>query len=192
MKKLTLLFTLSVCLPFWACNDQPAGGDIENTYWNLVSYKVGTKKTYLNEGTDISAIFSTDKVSGVSACNRYSAAYSTDGTAMSVSSMSSTEAMCDAINTEQAFLDLLSKTAGYSVLEDGLVLFAEGGQLDFKPMSEQQVDDINYEEGVGKLVEMFPALASEVVHFYPIVRVDRPRQIPFYRQIGGFIPLPLF
>lgn len=184
MNKLTFFFLLCFAIFFCACKEEPIGGDIENTYWNLTSIKQGTKVTNLSEGSEISAIFSKAKVSGISTCNRYSADFSVEETALSVSSMISTERMCDAINLEQAYLNLLSKATGYSVKETGLVVFAEGGQLDFSPMSNKEIADINYAEGVGKLITQFPEMEGDAAtHFYPIVRVDRPGNYPYKGQL---------
>ena len=87
--------------------------------------------------------------------------------------------MCDDISIEQQYLGLLTKATGYSVLENGLIIFSENGQLGFAPMSVEEMSDIQYAEGVGRLASLFPVADDGGTHFYPIVRVDRPGNYPF-------------
>ncbi len=184
MNKIIPALILLTCLSFWACTPKPVGGDITNTYWNLSTVKQGNKETTLNSQTSISAIFSTNRVSGISVCNRYQAGFSAEATKLAISDVTATERMCDAINMENTYLGLLSKATAYSVLENQLIVFSEGGQLIFETMSEIDIKDIQYAEGVGRLVARFQVKEGGAIpHFYPIVRVDRPGNYPFAGQL---------
>ncbi len=185
MNRKLFIPSLIACLTFCACTPNPVGGEIKNTYWNLSSIKQGGKITDLKSSdSSISAIFSDNKVSGISTCNRYTGDFSVDETILNITAIAATERMCDAINLENAYLGLLSKTDAYSALEKELILFAGNGQLRFEQMSEADVADIKYAEGVGKLAARFqPMDNDEVPHFFPIVRVDRPGNYPYTGQM---------
>ena len=180
MKKLTLLFSLLACLLFWACEKDSIGGEIKDTYWNLSEYKIGSTTGALGAGFNISAAFTKNKIVGISTCNRYSGQYAVAETALSITNLSATERACDAMNVEQIYLDLLSKANNYSVTEDRLVIYAGSGRLRFSAMSEKEIGDIKYAEGVGRLISMFAEKETDPSHhFYPIVRVDRPGNYPY-------------
>ena len=180
MKKLTLLSALFSVLLLTACETPPVGGEINDTYWNLTKYKQGNKTTTLDAGVNVNAIFSDKKISGMSTCNRYFGDFTAEGASLSISNIGSTKRACKAMDIEQAYLGLLAKATGYSVVDDGLVIFSEGGRLFFSKMSEEDISDIKYAEGVGRMIALFPEMeASKIPHLYPIVRVDRPGNYPY-------------
>ena len=180
MEKLTLTFCLLLCLTFWACDKEPVGGEIKDTYWSLTKYKIGNKTGALNPESTISVAFTKNKIVGISTCNRYSGKFTVEETALSVTDISATKRACDAMNVEQIYLDVLSNATGYSVAEGGLIIQASNGSLTFESMSGKEIDDIKYAEGVGRLLSMFAEKESDASHhFYPIVRVDRPGNYPY-------------
>lgn len=179
MNKLNYLILSLICFSFWACQPKPKGGALENTHWKLHSIKEGNKLSAMSGGVDISAVFSDKNISGISVCNRYSAHYSTDGAKLEVGDITATERMCDGINIENTFLNILSKANAYTASQNELVVFSEVGKLTFSPMSEQEISDIQYADGIGKLAAMFPPVEGGALHLYPIVRVDRPGNYPY-------------
>ena len=69
----------------------------------------------------------TNKVSGFSGCNRFFGTYKTDGNSITFSQMASTKMMCqeEANNTEQKFLNALSRVNTFSIEDTNLSLQAD-------------------------------------------------------------------
>ena len=193
MNKLTLIISIVFCCLIYTCQLGPTGGDIANSYWKLASLKEGSKKTIVKKGLDISAVFTTEQVSGNASCNRYFATFASEGTTLSVGNIGATKKMCEDMALEQSYLRVLAKATGYSAKENQLIIFADGGQLTYAPMSASEIEDIKYAEGVGRLVSMFPAIQGDLPpHLYPIVRVDRPGNYPFTGELIDPALYPFF
>jgi hypothetical protein len=85
---------------------------------------------------------------------------------------------------ESNYLGLLAKASAYSVMKDKLVIFSENGKLEFAPMPADEVDKMKYENGVGRLEKMFPAIEGDLMpHLYPILKVDNPGNYPYKGQL---------
>ncbi|MEO1260257.1 MAG: META domain-containing protein [Bacteroidota bacterium] len=180
MNKLTLIISIVSCCLLCSCKNDPTGGDIENTYWKLISIKEGNQRKVIKKGQEVTAVFANKQVSGNASCNRYFATYTTEGTALSIGTVGATKKLCEDMALEQSYLHALANTNGYSVKGNQLIIFADGEQMTFNPMSETEIEDIEFADGVGRLVATFPELQGDLPpHLYPIVRVDRPGNYPF-------------
>lgn len=179
MKKL-LLLSFAFAFLVVSCKKKPTGGVLENTYWQLSSMKLGVNEVDMGD-KKTTLVFSADGLEGMGPCNSYFGNYSTSGSSISVAEFGSTEMACEELNTENQYFGLLTKATGYSANEKELTLFAEGGELAFLPMDDQQRTQAEFDNGVGKLVAKFPEFKSgdAVPHLYPIVRVDNPGNYPY-------------
>ena len=184
MNKCKLIIFISFCCYFYSCQVGPTGGNIENTYWKLVSVKDGSGKKHVDTAREVTAVFSADQLSGNASCNRYFTSYNTEGPQLELGNIGTTKKLCEDMSLEQAYLSVLSRATGYSVKQNQLIIFADEGSLNYLPLSEKEIEDINFAEGVGRLVSMFPEMKGDAPpHLYPIVRVDRPGNYPFTGQL---------
>ena len=181
MKHKPLIFAILLYgLALAGCQPKPVGGELQNTYWTVFSVKSGNRVTTLGDSSRIIVIFAEGTLSGIGTCNRYAGSYSTEDALLTVSDLRATERMCDDIHVENVYLQLLEKATGYSVLEDRLVIFSEGGHITCMPMPATAIKQLRYEEGGGKLVERFPPLdPAGMLHLFPIIRVDNPGNYPY-------------
>jgi heat shock protein HslJ len=86
----------------------------------------------LISGTRIDAVFTGNgSVSGSAGCNRYFAAYTGNGTSLTLGPVGSTKKYCGEpggiMGQEQAFLSLLSRAGGYKIEGDQLELVDKEG-----------------------------------------------------------------
>jgi heat shock protein HslJ len=128
--RLCLLAALLVLVAA-ACDD---GGGSTDTPKSKTTPLVGTNwiltdSPSLGEGftvNDVSANFSTKRVSGSSGCNTYNAAYTVDGSAMTIGpDIASTRRACASGPTavERAYLDRLVNVRSYAIKGSTLSLF---------------------------------------------------------------------
>lgn len=103
--------------------------------WDATELLSGGLLSELVSGTRITAAFDADgRVSGSAGCNRYTAAYSTDGTSIEFSSAAVTRMFCLApegvMEQEAAYLGLLSQASSFGILGTVLELYgADGARL---------------------------------------------------------------
>ncbi len=183
MKKIRLLILPSFAIFFLlSCQPKPVGGEIGDTNWVLSSMTIGRK--VFEAPTATTALFGKNKLTGNAPCNSYFATYEADGVMVSISEIGSTKRMCDGMDFENNYLGLLGKASGYSVLKDKLEIYSMSGKLTFKPMPAAEVDKMKYENGVGRLAKMFPAIEGDLMpHLYPILKVDNPGNYPYKGQL---------
>jgi heat shock protein HslJ len=192
MKK-RLLFLFSVAAILFSCQPSPTGGAIENTYWTLTSYTLGRKVVALGGGVRVSLHFSKTQVSGDAPCNSYFGNFAKDDVNLVFSNIASTERMCDDIDLETTYLGLLSKTRSFSVLENGLKIYCDGGQLAFAPMTEREVKQAERQKLIEKLLALFsPMEGGIMLHLFPILRVDKPGTYPYQGTLVDTSFLQLF
>ena len=102
---------------------QPGGS------WVLVRYTDGTALRALVPGTAISATFGSDgRITGTAGCNRYGAAFTTDGSSLSVGGIMSTEMYCSLpegnMQQEMTYLSLLADAAAWTI-QDGMLVITD-------------------------------------------------------------------
>ena len=114
-------------IPLAACSTAGSGQDLTENIWLLAE---------LNEepplpGTSTTAEFSEDgKVAGSSGCNSYSTTYAVDGDQIEFGEqIASTMMICEEpiMEQERAFLDALSNSTRFEIVNDDLVLYDAGG-----------------------------------------------------------------
>jgi heat shock protein HslJ len=79
-----------------------------------------------------SATFAEDRVAGSTGCNRFTAEYTLDGAALEIGPIASTRMACipPADQVERAYLDALSRVAGWRLDNSDLVLVdGDGAEL---------------------------------------------------------------
>lgn len=185
MKKLILLaLPAFMVFSLFSCQPRPVGGKIENTNWVLSSLTASKKVMQPPANIHITAIFGSDKVTGIGPCNSYFAGFKATGTAIAISDLGSTERACDELEFENSYLGLLSKANGYSVLKDKMEIYSESGKLVFMAMPAAEVEKINFTNGVGKLAGLFPIVeGDQAPHLFPILKVDNPGNYPYKGQL---------
>jgi heat shock protein HslJ len=106
---------------------------LEGTLWQLTGYNDGRGVTSLLLDTEITASFDGETVAGTAGCNRYTAAYTLEGDAISVGPAASTRMACSdpegVMEQESAYLAALSEVASYELGRDRLTLYSGDGQL---------------------------------------------------------------
>jgi heat shock protein HslJ len=99
---------------------------LEGTPWVLESGSGGITPP---EGVALSALFDAGSLSGSAGCNRFTASYTVDASAMSIGTIATTQIACppplDVV--EQAYLAALGKVAAWTVDAGALVLSDSGG-----------------------------------------------------------------
>jgi heat shock protein HslJ len=112
----------------------PVTNPLANTRWNVVNYNNGQGIVTLLPNTAISVNFGADgQVSGNASCNTFSASYSVNGSAISISQPSSTQQFCPepegVMNQEASFLTNLNSAANFSVNGGQLQITSAAGQI---------------------------------------------------------------
>ena len=100
--------------------------------WNVTGYNNG-KQAVVSPvtGSELTAIFTADQVSGSAGCNTYSGSYTIDGTSVKIGPLASTMKACadEAVNAqEQQFLAALQASTTFSQSGNILTLKAAGGE----------------------------------------------------------------
>lgn len=111
---LTLYGPGDAALVVYVVEDQ----DLAGTNWDVISYNNGTGGvTSLVTGSVITAAFDDEgQMSGNASCNDYSGPYETDGAAITVGPMASTQQSCgDVMDQERQYLRALESAATYTV-----------------------------------------------------------------------------
>jgi heat shock protein HslJ len=129
--KLELLTAEGAVLATFAAQSQSLAG----TSWNVTGYNNGKQAvvSVLN-GTSLTMAFAADgKVGGSAGCNRYSAAYTSEGQKLNIGPAAATRMMCTkpegVMEQEQQFLRALETVATARFEGDRLELRTAGGQL---------------------------------------------------------------
>ena len=106
-----------------------SGNDIEGANWTVDELLVDGAPVPPVSGTEISAFFDSDELSGAAGCNTYFASYRLDGSSISIGPAGSTMAFCSApegiMEQEVAYLTLLGSVDNYSI--DGNTLTLSSG-----------------------------------------------------------------
>ncbi len=191
IKRLIYLFPFTAVL--LSCQPSPSGGAIENTYWTLTSYTLGRKAVTVGRDVHISLHFNNNQVFGNATCNNYSGEFAVEDVNLNLANIASAKSMCDNIDLETRYLGLLSKARSFSVLNNSLKIFCDGGQLDFEPMTAQQVKQLERQNLLDKLDALFAPIESDImVHLFPLLRVDKPGTYPFLGTLVDTSYLKIF
>jgi heat shock protein HslJ len=109
--------------------------DLAGTNWVVTGYDAGSAQLVpVLDETELTMAFGADgRVSGSAGCNRYTAAYTSEGAALSIGQAAATRRMCvtpeGAMRQEQRFLDALAKAATARLESDRLDLRTADGAL---------------------------------------------------------------
>jgi heat shock protein HslJ len=106
------------------------GLPLESTPWGLTSYTDDTgSQVDVPEPVVVTAVFEQGTVSGTGGCNRYTASYETDGSALTIGAAASTLIACaePQASVEAAFLLALADTASYATDTSTLTLLDDSG-----------------------------------------------------------------
>jgi heat shock protein HslJ len=139
------VFTTLLCIVllnitlFSGCIDTgppaPPSTSLTDIIWYLNSYDDGSGTFFPPlDGTEITASFSDEAVSGSAGCNRYSASYTVEDKSMTIGQIAVTEMFCldpDGVMAQETrFLEALQQTASYSIDtgQRALTLFDASGK----------------------------------------------------------------
>ncbi|WFN33590.1 META domain-containing protein [Methanogenium sp. S4BF] len=127
-----LVLAVSFCC---GCTEEPeeiTGGELTGPVWLLETYVgVDGAMTAAIAEAPVTAEFVGGSVSGLSGCNRYHAAYLTDGQSLTLDLPVVTLMYCDradVMNQEAQYLALLGTVAGYTISGDRLTFTDPSGQ----------------------------------------------------------------
>jgi hypothetical protein len=106
--------------------EQP-GSDLVDVVWVLDAYRFDIDDDELTESLDdvevVMTFDGTDRVSGNTGCNNYTARYVTDGSAIVIKNILPTLILCEqpegVMDQENLFLELLDRVAYYRIVLDG-------------------------------------------------------------------------
>jgi heat shock protein HslJ len=130
-----LLSLLILALSLAACAElgEPASDPTESA-WELVSGTLDGEPIPIVEGHPITLSFHEAAAGGTAACNGYGGSYTITGNEIVFSEMSRTEMACvpeETMESEQEYLEALTRVARFSVTEDALTLTGENADLAF-------------------------------------------------------------
>jgi len=130
-----LLSLLILALSLAACAElgEPASDPTESA-WELVSGTLDGEPIPIVEGHPITLSFHEAGAGGTAACNGYGGSYTITGNEIVFSEMSRTEMACvpeETMESEQEYLEALTRVARFSVTEDALTLTGENADLAF-------------------------------------------------------------
>lgn len=131
---LTAIIILVLITSFTAGCDSNALNTLEDTKWLLRSYGEQSNLRALIDGTEITAIFNSDKneATGSAGCNTYFAKYEADSDNLFMSEMAFTEMAClspkGIMEQEQDFLSILRNAQSFEVDYTTLTIFCSRGQ----------------------------------------------------------------
>lgn len=165
---------------FFACQPKPVGGVLDGTWWTLASTLQNSKSVAPQGGAVFRLRFLADQLSGNGPCNEYHADYTAEGVNLTLGEITVYDKMCDEIDQENAWLSLLSKAKTYSVYKDRLEIYCGADRLTFVPVSEAEVQALEFEKGTGKLAALFPGMEGGATpHLFPVLKVDNPGEYPY-------------
>lgn len=138
VKILLCIVLLNITL-FSGCIDTgspaPPSTSLTGSIWYLNSYDDGSGTfLYPLGGTEITASFSDETMSGSAGCNHYSASYTVEDKSMTIGQIAVTEMFCldpeGVMAQETRFLEGLQQTASYSIdtYQRALTLFDASGK----------------------------------------------------------------
>jgi heat shock protein HslJ len=121
-----LLCTLLVLFFLTACGG--SGGeapDLDGTEWGLLEMNGEA----IPEDVEITIAFSEGQISGQSACNRYFAGYTQDGTTLTFDQAGSSNMFCEGLmDLEGDYLQALSEVKSFELKDDIMTLKNESGE----------------------------------------------------------------
>ena len=133
--KRTLVFAAVLGLTLAACAEpsEPGASDPTLSDWALQSGTVDGVDIPIVEDHPITLTFENDGVAGSSACNSYFGGYTIDGADISFTDMGSTMMACEpqVMDSEQMYLDAMSKVDSFTATDDTLTLSGDGVELVF-------------------------------------------------------------
>jgi heat shock protein HslJ len=111
---------------------QQPDNPLHNTSWSLLNFGEGIG---LLPGTNISALFASNGLTGFAGCNTYSAAYVTAADQISISGIASTRKLCEEaiMLQETQYLAALENTLTFSLAANALYLDFGTGVLNYGP-----------------------------------------------------------
>lgn len=122
----TLLFTLLALFFLTACGG--SGGqttDLDGTEWGLFEMNGEA----IPEDVEITIAFSEGQISGQSACNRYFAGYTQEGTTLTFGQVGSSNMYCEGLMDYEAdYLQALSEVKSFELNDDTMTLKNESGE----------------------------------------------------------------
>ena len=105
---------------------------LADTEWRLTSLGPAADPIPVVSGSELTAQFSQEEISGSTGCNSYDGDYSvSDGSSINTEDLSWTEAGCPSIELweqEEIFLDLLVAAESFVLFGDQLVISGEEGK----------------------------------------------------------------
>jgi heat shock protein HslJ len=121
-----LLFTLLALFLLTACGG--SGGeatDLDGTEWGLVEMNGEA----IPEDVEINIAFSEGQISGQSACNRYFAGYTQEGTTLTFDPAGNSNMYCDGLmDFEADYLQALSEVKSFESSGDTMTMKNESGE----------------------------------------------------------------
>jgi heat shock protein HslJ len=121
-----LLCTLLVLFFLTACGG--SGGeapDLDGTEWGLLEMNGEA----IPEDVEITIAFSEGQISGQSACNRYFAGYTQEGTTLTFDQAGSSNMYCEGLmDLEGDYLQTLSEVKSFELKDDIMTLKNESGE----------------------------------------------------------------
>jgi heat shock protein HslJ len=132
-KVFCIVAALTLCVLLMPnCSDN-SNSKLEDIKWFLISYGEMDHPISIIEGTEITAIFSSDdgKLSGSAGCNTYSAFYQIDGSKLSINAVSYTDMACISpegiMVQEHEFLSTLNGTRSFEADDTTLTIYCSLG-----------------------------------------------------------------
>lgn len=132
----TLLIILAAVAGFFAIllvaiNSSSGGGDLQGD-WTVELVVIDGEEFPPLPGTEVTASFDGDDVSGSAGCNSYSGPYETDGDGLTIGPLASTEIFCEdppgVMDQELGYLVLLGQAESFSVNGDLLSISVGDGR----------------------------------------------------------------
>ncbi len=120
--------------PMPPVNPIPPVDSLAGTSWNVVNFNNGAAIVTLAPGTSITMNFGVDgQVTGNSGCNSFSAGYTVNGSALSITPPSSTQQFCESpagvMEQEASFQMALPSAASFSINGNQLEIQNGAGQI---------------------------------------------------------------
>lgn len=111
---------------------------LEATTWQLTTVVTGDVASSLLVGSEITAVFDGQQISGSAGCNQYFGSYTRNGDNLTFGPVGGTKMACEegVMQQETAFLAALATVQSLSLTGEGLTLTHPGGSLIFVPQSQ--------------------------------------------------------
>jgi heat shock protein HslJ len=126
--------TIAVNAPAPTATPAPAPNPLAGTRWDVVNYNDGVAIVTLIPGTSITMEFGANgQVTGNSGCNSFSAGYSVNGSALSITQPGGTQQFCaepeGVMNQEASFLAALQAAGSFRINGNQLEITSAAGQI---------------------------------------------------------------